>query len=133
MKRVIKVFLTFSVLFLVVFSCSKEDDSAVEKAKSYVDDIKLSKTETALRKFEKSIINAKTKIRDRKDSKNTSNLKTEHHNYDVELLLNELLIPSISFMEDYGFTTEDYYEMFGTYDLFEIQNEIAGAGIFYMH
>lgn len=83
-----------------------------------------------MRKFQKSIIIAQGKIReDRRLEKVNGTPKEYNTQIEAQQLLSEVSNASIDFMRDYGFTLDDYYEMFGTYNTLLIQEEIAGAGM----
>lgn len=122
MKKVKSILL---MCFVFLVSC-ESNMKELENLDKDLKQVQISSEERALRTFERFIINAKNKIEE-----NKTHLKgTEILNYDQSTeLLDELIVPSINFLKDYGFTNDDYYEMFGTLDVNQIQKEIAGAGI----
>ena len=44
-------------------------------------------------------------------------------------LINELREPSLDLLKDYGFTNDDFVEMFGSSEVSEIQDELVGSAI----
>ena len=122
MKHVLKISVIILTL-LATFSCSK-DDTTLELNQDEILQIELQEKEAALKKFDKAMIKAQATIR--RKSLQEGPVQTE---LEAQQLVAQVSDASTTFMQENGFTYNDYYEMFGVLDIIEMENRIAAAGI----